>query len=77
MPWNSAPSSTGTSHDRARDQMSDVWQVEPHAIIPELEPDYPARGFTVAQHIDPQLAAQLRQLAAINTMANLDLEDDN
>ena len=54
------------SHNHTN-QMSDAWQVEPHAIIPELEPDYPAQGFTVAQHIDPQLAAQLRQLAAINT----------
>lgn len=57
--------------------MSDAWRVEPHDIIPELEPDYQARGFTIAQHIDPQLAAQLRQLAAINTMADLDLEADD
>ena len=56
--------------------MSDAWQVEPHATIAELEPDYPAHTFTVSQHLSPDVAAQLRQLAAIDTMADLDLSDD-
>ena len=56
--------------------MSDAWQVEPHPIIPELEPDYPKRGYTVSQHLNPDIAAQLRQLAATQTMADLDLTDD-
>ena len=56
--------------------MSDGWQVEPHEPIPELEPNYPAHTFTISQHLSPHVAAQLRQLAAIDTMADLDLSDD-
>lgn len=59
-----------------RPRMSDAWQVEPHDTIAELEPDYPAHTFTVSQHLSPHVAAQLRQLAAIDTMADLDLSDD-
>ena len=54
----------------------DGWTVEPHDTIAELEPDYRPHTFTVSQHLSPHVAAQLRQLAAIDTMADLDLSDD-
>ena len=56
--------------------MSDGWQVEPHEPIAELEPGYRPHGYTISQQLDPKLVAYLRQLLAIDTMADLDLSDD-